>query len=103
RAVRDPHLGAVEDPAARRVGLRVRDNPARVASEVGLGETEAADRFAACEPREPLLLLLLGPERVDREHHERALHRDERADAAVAALELAADDAVRDLAHARAA
>ena len=44
-----------------------------------------------------MLLLLLGAERVDGVHHERALHRRERANARVAALELLHDEPVHDV------
>jgi hypothetical protein len=53
--------------------------------------------------RQPLLLLLLRPVGVDREHRERALHRHEAAQPRVARLELTARDAVGDRVHARAA
>jgi hypothetical protein len=79
------------------------DHPAGVGAEVGLGEAEAADGLAAREAREPATLLLLGAVGVDRVHHQRALHRAERADARVAALELLHHEAVGDVAHARAA
>ena len=71
--------------------------PAGIRAEVGLGETEAADHLARRQPRQPVALLLLAAERVDRIHHQRALHRRERADAGVAALELLHDEAVRDV------
>ena len=102
RAVRDPHLGAVQHPAV--LGLpRGRDHAAGVRAEVGLGEAEAADLLAGGEQREPVLLLLLGAEGVDRIHHQRALHRGERADAGVAPLELLHDQAVGDVVEPRAA
>ena len=49
------------------------------------------------EQRQPVLLLLLGAEGVDRVHHQRALHRGEGADARVAPLELLHDEAVGDV------
>ena len=47
RAVRDPHLRAGQDPVGA-VAARVRAHRAGVGAGVGLGEAEAADRFAAC-------------------------------------------------------
>jgi hypothetical protein len=47
-------------------------------------------------PRQPLLLLLLGPERVDGVHRQRALHTDQGADPGVAGLEFQAGHAVGD-------
>ena len=61
RAVRDPHLRAVQDPVGA-VALRGRAHRARVGARVGLGEPEAADRgrprasaaaSAASAPRSP--------------------------------------------------
>src|SRR5205085_6565033 len=60
---------------------------------------EAADRIALVHRRQPPLLLLFGAPLVDREHRERALHRDERSDPRVARLELEACQAVRDRAR----
>ena len=48
-------------------------------------------------------LLLLGAEGIDRIHHQRALHRGERADARVAPLELLHDEPVGHVVEARAA
>ena len=72
-AVGDPHLGAVEHPVVA-VALGRGAHAAGVGAEVGLGQAEAADRLAGRHARQPLLLLLLGAERVDREHRQRALH-----------------------------
>ena len=87
--------------AAAALGLR--PHAADVAAEVGLRETEAADRAAARELRQPALLLLGRAVGVDRIHHETALHRREGAQAGVAALELLHHQAVGDVVHARAA
>ena len=100
RPVRDPHLGAVQDPVGA-VAARVRAHRAGVGARVGLGEAEAADRLAGVHRRQPALLLLLGAPAPDREHRERALHRDRAADARVARLELEAGEAVGDGARAR--
>src|SRR5678816_4401814 len=56
----------------------------------------AAALAAARHVRQPALFLRLAAQGVDRVHAQRALHRDETADAGVAALELLADQAVRD-------
>ena len=101
RAVRDPHLRAVQDPVGA-VAPRGRAHRARVGARVGLGQPEAADRVAVVHRRQPALLLLLGAPAPDREHRERALHRDERANARVAGLELEARQPVGDGARARA-
>ena len=45
RAVRDPHLRAVQDPVVA-VAARTRAHRARVGAGVGLGQAEAADRLA---------------------------------------------------------
>ena len=102
-AVGDPHLGAVEDPRAVLLLPGAGDHPGGVRAVVGLGEAEAADDLALRHPRQPFHLLLFAAERVDGIHHERALHRRERADAGVAALELLHDEPVADVVQPRAA
>ena len=72
----------------------MRAHPTGVGAEVSLRQAEAADRVASRHARQPLLLLLLGPECVDRVHRQRALHADERTDAGVAGLELEARQTV---------
>ena len=76
---------------SRRARVRMFD---RVGAEVGLGQPEAADRLARGHARQPRLLLLLAAVLPDREHRQRALHRHERAQAAVARLQLTAGHAV---------
>src|SRR5207248_10425194 len=93
RAVGDPHLRAVHLPVDAAL-LSVQLHGGGIRSPVWLGETEAADELAARHPREVALLLLLGAEGTDRIHAQRRLHRDEAADAGVAALELLADEPV---------
>ncbi len=61
-----------------------------------LGQAEAADQLAARHRRQPLLALFLAAIGVDRVHAQRALHRDEAAQAGIAALQLLADQAVAD-------
>ena len=68
-----------------------------------LGEAEAADHFARRHARQVALLLLLAAVGVDRVHAEARLHRDEAAQARVAALEFLADEPVAHGVHARAA
>ena len=53
--------------------------------------------------RQPALLLLLRAEHVDRLHRQPRLDAEERAEAAVAAVQLHVDQAARERAHARAA
>ena len=63
----------------------------RIRSALGLGETEAADGFAARHGRQPSLALLLAAVLVDGEHAQRALHGIEAADGAVAAFQFLRD------------
>src|SRR5690606_10647418 len=101
-AVGDPHLRAVEHPVAAilaGVGLHV----GRVGAAVRLGQAEAADHLAGGHARQPLPPLLLRAVGVDRVHAQRGLHADEAAQAAVAALQLLADQAVADRVEAGAA
>ena len=71
--------------------------PAGIRAEIGLGQAEAADRLAARQARQPVPLLRLRAEGVDRIHHQARLHADERAQAGVAALELLVDQPVGDV------
>src|ERR1700727_2195874 len=80
-AVGDPQLLAVQDPVTA-VALGLRAHAARVRPEVGLGQPEAPDRGPGREAGEPFLLLLLRAVGLDREHRQRALDRDERAETA---------------------
>src|ERR1044072_2653320 len=82
---------------------RAREHAAGVGSEVGLGEPEAADQLALRQLRQVLHALRLAAVLVDRVHDERALHRGERTQAGVAALELLDREPVRRGRHARAA
>src|ERR671920_1877726 len=98
----DPTLPAVQDPLRALLageGLHA----GRIAPRLGLGEAEAAYRLTFGQPREPLVLLLLGAELVDGAHRERALHADEGPETRVAGLELHAGEAVLDGALAGAA
>ena len=70
---------------------------------VGLGQRERADRVEPRHRRQPALLLLLGAEQLDRLHRQPGLHAEERAEAAVAAVQLHVDQAAGERAHARAA
>ena len=78
---------------SRRATVRIDDG---IRSGVGLGEPEAADRAPGGHLGQPARLLLVAAVRRDREHRERALHRDEGAQPAVAGFELLARDPVRD-------
>ena len=74
-----------------------------VASEVRLGQAEAADDLAGRHLRQPLLLLLFGAELPDREHGKGSLHRHRAPEAAVAGFHLQARQPVADGVRARAA
>ena len=102
RAVRDPGLGAVDDPAVR-LAHRPGFHPRRVRACVRLGQAEAADLLSPRHRGQPPLLLLVGAERVDRIHAQRPLHRDERAKPRIPPLQLLHDQPVSDRAEARAA
>ena len=102
RAVRDPHLGPVQYPPLLRL-LRDRDHPTGVRAVVGLGQPEAADAPPARQLGQPAPLLLVAAEFVDGIHHERSLHRCERAHPGIAALQLLHDQPVGDVIEARAA
>ncbi len=70
---------------------------------VRLGQAEAADHLAGGELGQIFLALRLGAVGIDRMHHQRRLHRQRRAVAGIDALDLARDQAVGDIAEARAA
>src|SRR4029077_8401093 len=72
RSVRDPHLSSADHPRVA-VALRGRSELRRIASDLGLGEPEAADHLALAERGKPALLLLLCAEFEDRHLHERDL------------------------------
>ena len=102
RRVGDPHLRALHEVAAvHRHGAG--DHAGRVGAVVGLGQAEAADPFAGGQLGQVLLALGFGAVFVDRVHHQRRLHADRAAVAAVHALHLARDQAVGHVAQARAA
>ena len=102
RAVGDPHLLSVQDPVVA-VTPRAGTHRAGIRSGVGLGQTEAPERLPSGHRREPMLLLLLRAPAVNRKHRERALHRHQTADPAVAGLEFHARQPVRGRTRARAA
>ena len=94
RAVADPALGAVEDvlvAIAHGRGLQQQ----RVRAVLGLGERESSDRIDLCQRREPLRLLLLRAEQLDRSHDQTGLHAGEGRQAAVAAGQLHRDESRR--------
>ncbi|KAG1250028.1 hypothetical protein G6F65_018888 [Rhizopus arrhizus] len=102
RPAGDPHLAAADPPVtavAHRTGLHA----GRIGTAVRLGQAEAADQFAARHRRQPLLALFLAAIGVDGIHAQRALHRNEAAQARVATLQLLADQAVADRTEATAA
>ena len=70
---------------------------------VGLGQRERAGLLDAGHARKPALALLVGAEQVDRAHRQAGLHAEERAEAAVAAVDLHVHEAPGERAHPRAA
>ncbi len=101
-AVRDPGLLAVQDPAVA-LAASVRAHAGGVRAVARLRQAEAADRLAGGQPRQPLPLLLFGAEGQDGIHDERALYRNEAAEAGIAALQLLHDEPVLHVVHAGAA
>ena len=55
---------------------------------VGFGQRERAGLLDAGQPGKPAFALLVGAEQVDRAHRQAGLHAEERAQAAVAAVDL---------------
>ena len=70
---------------------------------VGLGEAEAADHLAGREFRQIFAALRLAAIGIDRVHHQRRLHRHQRAEAGIHPLDLARDQPVTDIIQAGAA
>src|SRR5206468_2838410 len=95
RPVGDPHLPAAEYPRVA-VALRARAQLRRVASDLGLGEAEAADDLALAQRGKPPLLLLLRAEFEDGHLDERDLDGERRAHRRVRAPDLLGDEGVRD-------
>jgi len=95
RAIGDPHLGPAQHPVGAVLSC-VGPHAGGVGAGVRLGQPEAADDLARGHPREPFFFLLLGAVGRDREHRERALDRDEAAEAGIRGLELEAGEAVAD-------
>src|SRR5579875_974570 len=62
----------------------------RIASKIRLRQANTADDLTSCHFRQPALFLLFRAEGVNREHRQRPLHRDERAQPAIASLQLLA-------------
>ncbi len=102
RARGDPHLLAVQDVLVA-ILTRARAHGSGVRTGVGFGQAEAADDLAQRHLRQILLLLLLAAEGVDGIHAQSGLHADERAHAAVAALQFLRHQTVLDVRHAGAA
>ncbi len=92
-AHRDPHLGAVDDPAG--VGLaRAGALVGGVGAGVRFGQAKAPEPLAGAQLRQVVLLLLLGPPADDRRAHERGLHRHDGPHRRIAASDLLDDQTV---------
>src|SRR5262249_59272472 len=68
-----------------------------------LGQTEAAEAFAAWGPLQVVLLLRVGAKCGDRSAHDRVLHADDRGCRAVTRRDLLERDSERDVVEPRAA
>ena len=101
-AVRDPGLLAVQNPLIA-VLLGARLHARGIRSEARLGESKTSDRFARLHLRQPAVFLLGRSIRVDRIHHQRALHRNEAPQPRIAALDFLHDQPVFHVAQPRAA
>lgn len=69
-------------------------HPAGIGTEVWLSQSEATDGVSGGHPGQPLLLLFFAAVFPDREHGQRPLDRNERAEAGVTRLELHACQSV---------
>ena len=96
RAVGDPHLPAVDDPAVA-VALRRCLQSRRVAADRRLSEAEARDDLALTKAGEPRALLLFRAPFEDRQLHQRDLHGERRPHRRVRAADLLGDQAVADV------
>jgi hypothetical protein len=67
---------------------------AGIGAAMRFGQAEAADDFATPPWAAAMLFLLFRAEGMDGVHAQRGLHRDETAQAGIAALQLLADQAV---------
>src|SRR5712692_3392365 len=97
-AVGNPHFGAVQNVRIA-IEPRRRAHTAGGAARIRLGQSEAANRLASRDARQPALLLLLRAILVNWEHGQRTLHRHERAQTAIARLQLLAGQPITDRAQ----
>ena len=102
RAVGDPHFFAVEDVAIA-LFHGAGQHSAGIGAELRFREPEASDRFPLLQLRQPFFLLCVRPERVNRIHHQRRLHRYEAPQARIAPLKLLRHQPVFHIGHFRAA
>mmetsp|Transcript_22029 Transcript_22029/g.73071 ORF Transcript_22029/g.73071 Transcript_22029/m.73071 type:complete len:295 (-) Transcript_22029:55-939(-) len=103
RAVGDPHLGSVEQPAPVRLLLCPRAHPQHVRPRLRLRHAHAADRFARARGREPGGLLLGGAVAREVVDEELRVGQVREAEGRVRRRELLVHDAGRRRVHARAA
>ena len=75
--VRDPVLGAVDDPARRRPGRALVRSADGVRARIGLREREGGRPLAARALRQESLLQLVGAEELDRQGAELLDHQDQ--------------------------
>ena len=91
--VGDEHLRAVDPPLAV-LELGVRPRAARVGAGLGLGQAEGREALARDELRQPLRLLRVRAEQIDRHRAERGVRGDRHADGGVDARQLLDGDRV---------
>ena len=102
RPVGDPHFFAVQDVPVS-FFYRAGQHSAGIRAKLWFRQPKAADRFSIPQLRKPLFFLRVAAERVDRIHHERALHRYEAPQAGIPAFQFLSDQPIGNIGHSRAA
>ena len=102
RAVGDPHLAAVQRPAAVHLA-GASFHAGRVGAGIRLGQAKAAHPLAGGQLGQVFVALGIGAVGVNRVHHQRALHTHCRAIARIHPLDFARHQAVGHMAQAGAA